>query len=57
MIGDCLNNFTEETIENLFGNTEKVLKICEKCDNFICESGLITCKHLLEMFNLINDNN
>lgn len=46
----CKNNFTEETIEENFGNTENSLKICNTCENFVYSEGIETCKYLLDKF-------
>lgn len=49
---NCLNGFTENNIEQEFGNTESSLRKCAKCDNFVYEEGIQTCKYLLDLFNI-----
>lgn len=39
----CLNEFTDDTFIESFGNDEATKK-CEKCPNFVYESGTLICK-------------
>lgn len=54
---NCLNGFTVNTIEHEFGNTEMSLKKCTKCDNFVYEEGIQTCKYLLDLFDIAVEDN
>ena len=39
----CKNNYTQEEINEYFGESEESIKKCNGCPNFTYDNGLCTC--------------
>lgn len=48
-IEGCLNNFTEEEIEECFCESESIIKVCNRCPYMNYEDGIMTCEKLTEI--------
>lgn len=46
-MSDCIKNLTKEEIIMEFGKDE-IMKSCNKCNNLIYSSGIMTCKLINE---------
>ena len=56
-IPDCDNHYTAEDLYNKFGIDDKEVQTCMKCKNCIIEDGIISCKHLVNNLEGIENNN
>lgn len=48
---ECANNYTNENIIQLFGESEEGIKKCRSCSNFKYEDGQLTCKIIDDIVN------
>ena len=49
-IKDCDNHYTAEDLFSRFGIDDREVQTCMKCKNCILESGIISCKHMIDKF-------
>ena len=44
---NCDNNYTVEELYDKFGIDDHEVKICMNCGNCVVESGIISCKYIV----------